>query len=535
MSVRVLELIIGNDIGDYIRASFLFFLISIAIQTPFFVVFTVYFRRIGMLAKTALIIPFAAGTVAPAAGLQMLFDPELGLFPFAWLSNSVPGGFLLVGAIDAWQWTGVLLLLSIICIERIPLSNFHQATLEGMSDISQWRYIIWPSLRKVLLAYTIIKALDWMRKFEVIKLLFGNSGGHGGAFKTFIHHTSNKFFDYGMAGYAITLSLLQLLVLVGCFVLIFSLWKVPDAGSEKLDHYDLAPERGRTVRRSFFVLAVVVIGLPMLWLLSMSIQPTSVLFVDGYKLIPVDITLENYALLFDFGSRGLGKALLYSAGFFMMVSCVSLLFAVNETFQIATETDIRRKRSGALIIIGLFFLPIFSFYAAIEEFDWVKDNLEETTVLFVFSVVQGFAIGFLILFSIYFYYLRSDYEQFLLESGSRAYAFARAILLNQPWAIYLVFVFVFSTVWNELFINDKWTTTAGWRPFSVEIGQGIQQLELKYSLLASGAIVSVLVPLVAAFLIYLTAQLTGILQGALRGRYERNGATVSEAGGEKIQ
>jgi lactose/L-arabinose transport system permease protein len=171
---------------------------------------TIYVHSAPGLVKALLVAPYAAGVVAPAFSFYVLLSPSLGPFHSGILGLPAGAGFVAI-LVDSWQWTGVFLLACFVQLERIPRSHFDQARLEGISRWRRWRLIAWPRLRGVFFLYAIIRAIDWARKVDVVKTMFGQSGPGGatetiGLYVTRLYYNSN-----GDSSYAAIVALLQLL------------------------------------------------------------------------------------------------------------------------------------------------------------------------------------------------------------------------------------------------------------------------------------------------------------------------------------
>jgi multiple sugar transport system permease protein len=199
--------------------TFLMFLLSMLIQIFFLVWATLAIRRISLILKFMLLIPFASGTVAPALGFYILFSSALGPFHNFSIFNFTWGAPLLIAALDAWQWIGILLVAAFTRLERIPSSMFEQCSLEGIGLRFQWRYIVLPRLTPVILFYSCFKFLDWLRKTDAVRSLFDAGGPSYNAENVSVYIT--RLFFGGDASYAAALALIQLaLLLIGIVAIV---------------------------------------------------------------------------------------------------------------------------------------------------------------------------------------------------------------------------------------------------------------------------------------------------------------------------
>jgi ABC-type sugar transport system permease subunit len=114
--------------------------------------------------------------------------------------------------VDTWQWLGVLLVASYLQLGEIPAEHFEQAELEGFGRLRRWHLLVWPRLRPVIGLYVCIRAVDWIRKADVIRAFFGQ-GGPGMSVETFGLYIARLSFQTGDHGYAALLVILQLIIL----------------------------------------------------------------------------------------------------------------------------------------------------------------------------------------------------------------------------------------------------------------------------------------------------------------------------------
>src|ERR1700722_6478988 len=99
------------------------------------------------------------------------------------------------------------------------------------------------------------------------------------------------------------------------------------------------------------ILVVVYAGLPVLWILSLSLKPTSMV-KDG-RLIPSSVTLENYRGIF----RGefFSSALINSVGIGLTTTVIAVVLGAMAAYAIA-RLDFPGKRLlvGATLLVTMF-------------------------------------------------------------------------------------------------------------------------------------------------------------------------------------
>jgi ABC-type sugar transport system permease subunit/ABC-type glycerol-3-phosphate transport system permease component len=477
---------------SYVSNTAILFGLSLLIQTPFFMLGTMYIRKLNIFARVVLLLPFATGTIAPAAGFYTLLSSQIG--PLDWsLATDAIGARLLIAIIDAWQWTGVLLFMCFAYTERIPTSQFEQASVERISRFQQWRLATWPVLSRVVGIYILIKALDWVRKFEIINVLFGSGGGPGEILKTFTMHAYARAFDSGMEGYSSLLALIEVMVLAICVTLIFRLSKMPRMIGRPIYADMRGP--GTPGRIIFWLLLGAFQLAPVAWLLSMSFQPSGMIFHGGFHLFPQAATWENYLEFMPWSNAPYFRDFLISVAFYGLVALVAIVLALNETYQLIVYPSEKREIRRVLTVVGIFFLPAFAAFDALEQLDRLLPQISDLLALLIVQVVNGYALAFVVVYAVFKYGFEHRYEQVLLEYRRALPALWHEIVLPQIWVVGIAAVLVFAATWNELFLNDKWTSGIETRPFAVLIGTAVQQYSLQYNVLAAGAVISMITPL----------------------------------------
>lgn len=182
---------------------------SAILQTTIAFFGTLVVHKVSPLVKALLIIPYATGVVAPAFSIYVFCSPALGPLRTGPLATEF-GARAAIAFLDSWQWAGILLLACFFKLEQIPASQFEQARIEEISRLRTWTLVVWPKIRGIVGLFFVIRALDWLRKVDAVKVLFGE-GGPGYVMDTVgLYISRNYFFDSNKESYAALLLLLQM-------------------------------------------------------------------------------------------------------------------------------------------------------------------------------------------------------------------------------------------------------------------------------------------------------------------------------------
>jgi len=205
---RVVE---DTQLAEAIKHTASLFLISTIFQIILTILITIHIRSTYNWIKPLLVVPYAMGVVAPAFSILVLLSSAVGPFQVNILGTAL-GAVLVIVLIDTWQWLGVLLLACFLMLEQIPHAHFEQARLEGISRFRRWWLIARPELQNVIFLYAAVRLIDWVRKVDVIKAIFGK-GGPGHSVETLGIYIVKIYYQSSGQGYAALLSLLQIAIL----------------------------------------------------------------------------------------------------------------------------------------------------------------------------------------------------------------------------------------------------------------------------------------------------------------------------------
>lgn len=241
-SVYDVKQIFNDDkLLNALNNTFILYVNSIILQIILCVMITMQIHRVANWLKPFLIAPYAMGVIAPCFSFTVLFSPAIGpsVGPFSiGILGTSFGAYIVITLIDTWQWVGVLLLACFLKLENIPPEYFEQATLERLSTVKQWWLIIRPEIVPIILFYCLIRFIDWIRKVDIILIMFGD-GGPGYSAETLGFYLSKVYYFSGpQEAYANFMLLIQLVVL-GFMVYLFTKINYFDANGKDKNQINL--------------------------------------------------------------------------------------------------------------------------------------------------------------------------------------------------------------------------------------------------------------------------------------------------------
>jgi multiple sugar transport system permease protein len=270
-------------------------------------------------------------------------------------------------------------------------------------------------------------------------------------------------------------------------------------------------------RVTFWVVvdAVVVLYalLPVLWILSLSLKPTSKV-KDG-NLIPSSITLDNYRGIF----RGevFSSALLNSIGIGLITTVIAVTLGAMAAYAVA-RLDFPGKRPmiGATLLISMFpaislVTPLFNVERAVGLFDtWPGLILPYITFALPLAIYT---------LSAFFREIPWDLEKAAkMDGATPAQAFRKVIVPLAAPGLVTAAILVFIFAWNDLLLALSLTATkaAITAPVAIANFTGSSQFEEPTGSISAGAMV-ITVPIIVFVLIFQRRIVAGLTSGAVKG------------------
>ena len=252
---------------------------------------------------------------------------------------------------------------------------------------------------------------------------------------------------------------------------------------------------------------------PVLWILSLSLKPTSTV-KDG-KLIPSSVTLDNYRGIF----RGdiFGSALVNSIGIGLITTAIAVVLGAMAAYAIA-RLNFTGKRSliGATLLVTMFpavslVTPLFNIERRIGLFDtWPGLILPYITFALPLAIYT---------LSAFFREIPWDLEKAAkIDGATPGQAFRKVIVPLAAPGLVTAAILVFIFAWNDLLLALSLTATkaAITAPVAIVSFTGSSQFEEPTGSIAAGAMV-ITVPIIVFVLIFQRRIVAGLTSGAVKG------------------
>lgn len=131
------------------------------------------FKRI---VNSIMLLPMMATPVAIAMVWLLMYEPTSGIINFLlrsanlplplWVynSNSVIPALALV---DIWEWTPMIVLISLAGLAALPHDPFEAATVDGATTWQTIRYVTLPMLLPTVSVATLLRLIDALKTFDI--------------------------------------------------------------------------------------------------------------------------------------------------------------------------------------------------------------------------------------------------------------------------------------------------------------------------------------------------------------------------------
>jgi multiple sugar transport system permease protein len=264
------------------------------------------------------------------------------------------------------------------------------------------------------------------------------------------------------------------------------------------------------------VLVVLYALFPVLWILSLSLKPTS--SVKDGKLIPSEVTFDNYTALFRGGNGGgFSSALINSIGIGLITTVIAVVIGAMAAYAVARLSFPGKKLLvGAALLIAMFpqislVTPLFNIERRLGLFDtWPGLIIPYITFALPLAIYT---------LSAFFKEIPWDLEKAAkMDGATPGQAFRKVIAPLAAPGIVTAAILVFIFAWNDLLLALSLTATkaAITAPVAIANFTGSSQFEEPTGSIAAGAIL-ITIPIIIFVLIFQRRIVAGLTSGAVKG------------------
>jgi multiple sugar transport system permease protein len=170
--------------------------------------------------KGVLFFPYLLNGVAIGFMFLFFFRPEgtldtvlnalgLGEFIQLWLGNPDIINISLAGT-SIWRYMGFNFIIFLGAISSIPKDVYEAAEIDGANKWHQFRYIILPSIRRIIQLNLILAISGALSAFEIPYIMTAGANGS----KTFVIQTVDIAFKYGKVGLGSAMAVVLMIIVI---------------------------------------------------------------------------------------------------------------------------------------------------------------------------------------------------------------------------------------------------------------------------------------------------------------------------------
>lgn len=207
-----------NDKTFYIclRNNGLYTIISLIFQVGFGLVIASileekFVRKTGPFFRTVFFIPSLMSLTVTGLLWTFILNPQIGIlnaalkalglgrYAYSWLGNSNTAIFAVIG-VSQWQYTGYIVLLFIIAIQKIPPELYEAAMLDGANRIQIFFNVTIPQVKGMILLASVITMIGAFKVFDQVYVMTaGGPGRSTEVLATYLYRSAFRNDEMGLA------------------------------------------------------------------------------------------------------------------------------------------------------------------------------------------------------------------------------------------------------------------------------------------------------------------------------------------------
>jgi multiple sugar transport system permease protein len=252
---------------------------------------------------------------------------------------------------------------------------------------------------------------------------------------------------------------------------------------------------------------------PVVWILSLSLKPTSTV-KDG-KLIPSSVTFDNYRGIF----RGnfFSSALINSVGVGVLTTVIAVTVGALAAYAVARLVfPGKRLLIGTVLLVSMF--PAISLVTPLFDIERRIGLFDTWPGLIIPYIAFALPLAIYTL-SAFFREIPWDLEKAAkMDGATPGQAFRKVIVPLAAPGIVTAAILVFIFAWNDLLLALSLTATkaAITAPVAIANFTGSSQFEEPTGSIAAGAMV-ITVPIIVFVLVFQRRIVAGLTSGAVKG------------------
>ncbi len=382
------------------------------------------------------------------------------------------GSFITTAVLSIWLYLTIPTLILLGSMRNIPQYGIESATIDGASRYQIVRYIIFPQIREIIIALSIVTFIKRFKEFTVIflmtqggpPLLFGftekNIVGATTTLELYLYDILIKTRDTGISS---ALSFIVLVILI-IFALTW-LFKIklrkntngkhnyhiniknypkPIEKLSKISSKVISKTHPTSILLTIILLLTLLLIYQILW---MSLSPISTNFIN--RILPHSITLENFTAVI--GQHNIAQYILNT----LLLSIPTVLLLIVTVLPATYFLKNIEKKYAYGTIIGIQFLGVLSgMHSLIALYNIViKLNLIDSYIpIVIIYTFHSIGIGIYIFYTFINKIPKSLKEISIIEGASSIYYTFKVLLPLSLPAIATISIVTFLNAWNGFLV-----------------------------------------------------------------------------------
>jgi alpha-glucoside transport system permease protein len=276
----------------------------------------------------------------------------------------------------------------------------------------------------------------------------------------------------------------------------------------------IAARAGGGALRVFLVLVALFWLMPTIGLLISSLRDASDISASGWWKVftaPAQLTAENYTRLLD---NDIITNSLFSTIVITVPSTVLVVVIGSLAGYAFAWMDFPGRDWWFLVVVGLLVVPVQVALVPVAKLFGAIGIFETTFGVILFHVAFGLPFAIFLLRNFFAEIPRELLEAARLDGAGEIRLFTRVVMPLGGPAIASLGIFQFLWVWNDMLVALIFADSKN-PPITVALQQQVRQFGNNIDVLAPGAFVSMVIPLVVFFL-FQRQFVTGVMAGAVK-------------------
>ena len=165
--------------------------------------------------RTVYFIPSVISLTVVGLLWQMIYNPNIGIlnsalkaigferFAYDWLGNSKTAIYAII-AVSQWQYTGYIMLLFLVAIQKIPSELYEAAMIDGANRVQVFFNVTVPQVREMIMVNVTITIIGAFKVFDEVYVM--TAGGPGRSSEVLATYMYRSAFRNDEMGYAATIA-----------------------------------------------------------------------------------------------------------------------------------------------------------------------------------------------------------------------------------------------------------------------------------------------------------------------------------------